>query len=58
MTVSRVINGQGKVRDSTRDTVMRAVQELGYTPNLAASSLALAAPLKSFVVRPPALWVT
>ncbi len=42
MTVSRVINGQGKVRDSTRDTVMRAVQELGYTPNLAASSLAAA----------------
>lgn len=42
MTVSRVINSQGKVRDSTRDQVMRAVQELGYTPNLAASSLAAA----------------
>lgn len=42
MTVSRVVNGQGKVRDSTRERVMRAVRELGYTPNLAASSLAAA----------------
>jgi LacI family transcriptional regulator len=42
MTVSRVVNGQGKVRDTTRDRVMRAVRELGYTPNLAASALATA----------------
>jgi LacI family transcriptional regulator len=42
MTVSRVVNGQGKVRDSTRENVMRAVRKLGYTPNLAASSLAAA----------------
>lgn len=42
MTVSRVVNGQGKVRDVTRERVMRAVHELGYTPNLAASSLAAA----------------
>jgi LacI family transcriptional regulator len=42
MTVSRVISGQGKVRDSTRENVMRAVRDLGYTPNLAASSLAAA----------------
>ena len=42
MTVSRVVNGQGKVRDSTRERVMRAVRELSYTPNLAASSLAAA----------------
>ncbi len=42
MTVSRVVNGHGKVRDSTRERVMRAVRELGYTPNLAASSLAAA----------------
>lgn len=41
MTVSRVIN-QGKVRDVTRERVLRAVRELGYTPNLAASSLAAA----------------
>lgn len=42
MTVSRVVNGQGKVREVTRERVMRAVRELGYTPNLAASSLAAA----------------
>jgi LacI family transcriptional regulator len=42
MTVSRVVNGQGKVREATRQRVARAVRELGYTPNLAASSLAAA----------------
>jgi LacI family transcriptional regulator len=42
MTVSRVINSHSKVRDSTRERVMKAVQELGYIPNLAASSLAAA----------------
>jgi len=40
MTVSRVVNGRGNVRESTRERVVRAVKELGYTPNLAASSLA------------------
>lgn len=42
MTVSRVVNGHGKVRDTTRERVMRAVRKLDYTPNLAASSLAAA----------------
>jgi LacI family transcriptional regulator len=42
MTVSRVVNGKVHVRESTRDRVMRAVKQLGYTPNLAASSLAAA----------------
>lgn len=42
MTVSRVINGYGMVRDATRERVMRTVRELGYRPNLAASSLAAA----------------
>ena len=42
MTVSRVINGNSNVRDSTREQVMRAVEQLGYTPNLAARSLAAA----------------
>ena len=42
MTVSRVINGKAKVKDATRERVMRAVRKLGYTPNLAASSLAAA----------------
>ncbi|ATD68872.1 MULTISPECIES: LacI family DNA-binding transcriptional regulator [Luteimonas] len=42
MTISRVINNQGKVRESTRERVLSAVRELHYTPNLAASSLAAA----------------
>lgn len=42
MTVSRVVNNTSNVRESTRARVMRAVEELGYTPNLAASSLAAA----------------
>jgi len=42
MTVSRVINGQSAVREATRERVLRAVRELGYIPNLAASSLAAA----------------
>ncbi len=42
MTVSRVVNNTGGVRDATRERVMRAVDKLGYTPNLAASALAAA----------------
>ena len=30
MTVSRVINGESNVRDSTRETVMEAVRALNY----------------------------
>ena len=42
MTVSRVVNGHTGVRDANRERVMRSVRELGYRPNLAASSLAAA----------------
>lgn len=42
MTVSRVVNGHAGVRDANRERVMRSVRELGYRPNLAASSLAAA----------------
>jgi LacI family transcriptional regulator len=42
MTVSRVVNGHGVVREATKERVMRTVRELGYRPNLAASSLAAA----------------
>ncbi|WP_449466770.1 LacI family DNA-binding transcriptional regulator [Stenotrophomonas humi] len=42
MTVSRVINGHAGVRDANRERVMHSVRELGYRPNLAASSLAAA----------------
>jgi LacI family transcriptional regulator len=40
MTVSRVINGESNVRDSTRATVMEAVRVLNYRPNPAARVLA------------------
>ena len=38
-TVSRVINGSTKVAPEIRESVMRAVEALGYVPNLAARSL-------------------
>jgi LacI family transcriptional regulator len=40
MTVSRVINQKGNVRDSTREAVLRAIDELNYSPNTAARTLA------------------
>lgn len=40
MTVSRVINGDGNVRDATREQVMAAIAKLNYSPNRAARSLA------------------
>ncbi|MFE9771914.1 LacI family DNA-binding transcriptional regulator [Streptomyces sp. NPDC005931] len=39
-TVSRVINDETGVKESTRRAVRRAIDELGYVPNLAARSLA------------------
>ena len=39
-TVSRVLHGQGPVRDNTRDRVRSAIDELGYVPDGAAQSLA------------------
>lgn len=39
-TVSRVLNGAGGVREATRERVLRAVEELRYTPNLNARALA------------------
>ena len=40
MTVSRVANGESNVLPDTRRKVERAIDELGYVPNLAARSLA------------------
>ena len=40
MTVSRVINSEGNVRDVTRDQVLAAIAKLNYSPNRAARSLA------------------
>ena len=40
MTVSRVINAEGNVRESTRARVAAAIKALNYAPNMAARSLA------------------
>lgn len=40
MTVSRVINGEGNVREETREQVQEAIRKLNYLPNRAARSLA------------------
>lgn len=46
MTVSRVINGDAKVRAATRARVDAAISQLNYTPNPAARSLAGAEPIR------------
>jgi LacI family transcriptional regulator len=46
MTVSRVINGESKVRAPTRDKVAASIKALNYAPNLAARSLASADPVR------------
>jgi LacI family transcriptional regulator len=38
-TVSRVVHGQDRVRESTRERVRQAIEELGYVPDSAAQSL-------------------
>jgi LacI family transcriptional regulator, galactose operon repressor len=50
MTVSRVINGQYGVGAETRAAVEDAVRALGYTPNVAARSLATSAEPKIGVI--------
>lgn len=40
MTVSRVINNEGNVRQATLERVRQAIEKLGYAPNEAARSLA------------------
>ena len=38
-TVSRVVHGQGRVREATRIRVQQAIEELGYVPDGAGQSL-------------------
>ncbi|WP_044332013.1 LacI family DNA-binding transcriptional regulator [Sphingomonas hengshuiensis] len=40
MTVSRVVNCEGRVKPRTREAVERAIRELNYVPNAAAKALA------------------
>lgn len=42
MTVSRVLNGESRVRDETRERVLEAMKALDYRPNISARSLAKA----------------
>jgi len=46
MTVSNVLNDRRNVRAVTREAVIEAARQLGYTPNLAARSLASAATVR------------
>lgn len=46
MTVSRVMNGKGLVRESTRVKVAEAVAALNYTPNQEARNLAGSKPIR------------
>lgn len=46
MTVSRVINGEKNVRESTRKIVQKVIDDLNYSPNLAARTLAGAEPIR------------
>jgi len=39
-TVSRVLNDTGRVKESTRSRVLKAVQAIGYQPNIHAQTLA------------------
>ena len=39
-TVSRVLNNAGLVKNTTRARVLKAIEELKYSPNLHARSLA------------------
>ncbi len=47
MTVSRVLADPSIVAPDTRERVMRAVDQLGYVPDLVAGSLSRGAPTSS-----------
>ena len=46
-TVSRVVNGEAHVRETTKEAVEKAIAELNYQPNMAARSLAAS---RSFLI--------
>jgi DNA-binding LacI/PurR family transcriptional regulator len=51
-TVSRVINGAASVRAATRQTVLQAIERLGYRPSHLATSLSLGSPRTVAIVVP------
>ncbi len=44
-TVDRVLHSRGEVSSQTREKVLRVIEELGFQPNILASSLALKHPI-------------
>jgi LacI family transcriptional regulator len=50
MTVSRVLNHEGKVREETRQAVLAAIRDLNFQPNLTARNLVMAGELRIGVV--------
>jgi LacI family transcriptional regulator, galactose operon repressor len=51
-TVSRVINGAANVREATRQTVLRVIEQLGYRPSHLAASLSRGTPRTVAIVVP------
>ena len=51
-TVSRVLNNSSAVRPTTRESVMRAIRELDYRPNLMARMLSLGCSLSIGIILP------
>jgi DNA-binding LacI/PurR family transcriptional regulator len=51
-TVSRVINGAANVREATRLTVLRVIEQLGYRPSHLAASLSRGTPRTVTIVVP------
>ena len=57
-TVSRVINGSGAVKKTTRERVAKAIEDLGYRPNAIAQGLALSRTTSIGLVVPEAAFST
>lgn len=51
-TVDRVLHNRGEVKDHTRKKIMSIVEEMGYTPNLLARSLATKKPARISILFP------
>jgi DNA-binding LacI/PurR family transcriptional regulator len=51
-TVSRVINGAANVRDTTRRTVLKVIEELGYRPSHLAAALSRGTPRTAAILVP------